>query len=194
LAELAQRIALGNCTHPSQTALQGHIESMAQSLVSVSIHLIFSTKARTPYIKKEYQKPLFAYLAGIVSGEAAKVYEIGGVEDHVHLLCSLPRTMSLAKMVELLKRSSSRWMKLQSRNLESFAWQHGYGAFSVSSSKRNYWCVLRLPILPLMKNTFGSKVALVFQTKLETGLLVPSALRWASSADLLRRFFGSFLH
>jgi REP element-mobilizing transposase RayT len=62
------------------------------------------------------------------------VYEIGGIEDHVHMLLSLPCTICLAKLVELIKKDSSKWLKTKSPSFQFFAWQNGYGAFSVSAS------------------------------------------------------------
>lgn len=100
---------------------------MAQSLSTVAIHVIFSTQFRFPYLKSEYRSELFSYLTGI----AKKNF----IEDHVHILCGLPRTMSIAKLVEHLKRSSSKWLKTKNDTLRAFAWQSGYGVFSVSPSK-----------------------------------------------------------
>ena len=108
---------------------------MAQSLSTMAIHVIFSTQFRFPYLKAEYRSELFLYLAGIAKNNFSDVYEIGGIEDHVHILCALPRTVSIAKLVELLKRSSSKWLKTKNSTLKTFAWQSGYGAFSVSPSK-----------------------------------------------------------
>ena len=101
----------------------------------MTVHIIFSTQARLPYLKPEHRPTLFSYLAGIARSESSHVYEIGGIDDHVHVLVSLPRTQTLAKLVELLKKSSSKWLKTQSPALKPFAWQNGYGAFSVSASQ-----------------------------------------------------------
>jgi len=108
---------------------------MAQSLAAVTIHIIFSTQRRIPFLKQEYRASLFAYLSGVARGQSCVVYEIGGLDDHIHILCSLPRTIFLAKLVEHFKTSSSKWLKLQNPELRLFAWQQGYGAFSVSSSQ-----------------------------------------------------------
>ncbi|MBL4819052.1 MAG: IS200/IS605 family transposase [Deltaproteobacteria bacterium] len=105
---------------------------MVQSLATVAVHLVFSTESRRPYLDTELRPELFAYLSGIIKNNSSNVYEIGGVEDHVHVLCSLPRTLSLAKLVEALKRNSSKWLKTKDSSLAFFAWQGGYGAFSVS--------------------------------------------------------------
>lgn len=108
---------------------------MTQSLATIAVHVIFSTQFRTPYLKSKYRSELYLYLAAIAKNNSSNVYEIGGIEDNVHILCALPRTLSLAKLVELLKRSSSKWLKTKNEALKSFAWQGGYGAFSVSPSK-----------------------------------------------------------
>ncbi len=73
-------------------------------------------------------------MAGIAQSHDSHVYEIGGVEDHVHLLVSLPRTLSVSKLVEEIKKSSSRWLKMQGASYLKFAWQSGYGAFSIGQS------------------------------------------------------------
>jgi putative transposase len=102
---------------------------MAHTYASNFIHCIFSTKDRTPAIASERMAELFAYLAGVAKGEGFTLVAAGGTRDHVHLLFILPATHSLAQAVQKLKGSSSRWMG------RGFAWQEGYGAFSVSSSQ-----------------------------------------------------------
>jgi len=108
---------------------------MAQSLSSIVIHVIFSTKARQRVLIPEIRKDLFDYMANIAKNSASIVYEIGGVEDHVHMLVSLPRTLTLAKLVELIKKGTSKWLKQRHVALRLFSWQNGYGAFSVSTSQ-----------------------------------------------------------
>jgi putative transposase len=102
---------------------------MAHTYASNFIHCIFSTKDRKPAIASERMAELFAYLAGVAKGEGFTLVAAGGTRDHVHLLFVLPATHSLAHAVQKLKGSSSRWMG------RGFAWQEGYGAFSVSSSQ-----------------------------------------------------------
>jgi putative transposase len=108
---------------------------MSQSLASIVVHVIFSTKARQPVLMPEIRNDLFSYIAAIAKNESAIVYEIGGVDDHVHVMLSLPRTMPLARLVELIKKESSKWLKRRHTSLQLFSWQNGYGAFSVSASK-----------------------------------------------------------
>lgn len=84
---------------------------MSQSLSSILVHLIFSTKMREPWIDPVIMPDLHQYLAGTSHALHAHVYEVGGIEDHVHMLISLPRTMILCKLVEEIKKSSSKWIK-----------------------------------------------------------------------------------
>jgi putative transposase len=95
------------------------------------VHLIFSTKDRRKAIPKELQPRLWAYLAGICKRHKVIVIEVGGTDDHIHILMDLPPTLALAKAVLLLKANSSKWI---GENVRDFSWQEGYGAFSVSSS------------------------------------------------------------
>ncbi len=107
---------------------------MAQSLSNILIHIIFSTKKRQPIIKSEIIQELHSYMVGIAYTYEAKVHEIGGVEDHVHLLISLPRTLSLSQLIENIKKGSSKWIKTKGNLYIDFAWQSGYGAFSIGQS------------------------------------------------------------
>jgi len=108
---------------------------MPQSLSYLLIHIIFSTKDRTPYLQdKESRARLHAYLATIVRDDDCECFCAGGVADHVHLAIRLSRTVTVAKLVEHLKTSSSRWVKEQGLAKQAFAWQRGYAAFSVGPS------------------------------------------------------------
>jgi putative transposase len=106
---------------------------MPQSLARNTIHLIFSTQNRQPLIAPGLDKRLFAYLAGTLNELKCPTFAVGGVADHVHILFSLARTISLSDAVEEVKKSSSKWMK--QNGVPKFYWQGGYGAFSVSASK-----------------------------------------------------------
>ena len=106
---------------------------MPQSLARILVHLIFSTKNRQPTITAAVQRPLHAYLATVLQNHDCPALQVGGTADHVHALFALARMRSLAEVVEGLKTSSSKWAKQQ--GLQSFAWQAGYGAFSVSESR-----------------------------------------------------------
>ncbi len=108
---------------------------MPQSLSAVYVHLVFSTKERHPWLRdKALRSNLHATLGGSSKTLSCPTKIVGGVEDHVHVLAALGRTISQADWVKELKRVSSIWIKEQSQNHQGFAWQAGYGIFSVSAS------------------------------------------------------------
>ena len=97
-------------------------------------HLVFSTKDRRPLITPELRDPLFQYIGGIVREHRGVLMTAGGMPDHVHLLVNLRAQPSIADHLQAIKGNSSRW--LNKRNPDRrFAWQAGYGAFSLSESK-----------------------------------------------------------
>ena len=108
---------------------------MPQSLAMVLVHVIFSTKDRVPCFTKTVRPDLNAYLAGILRNLNGMPVEVNGVADHVHILCRLARTVSIAEVVEQVKKGSSKWLKPKAKAMRNFHWQGGYGAFSVSPSK-----------------------------------------------------------
>ena len=108
---------------------------MAQSLTRIYLHIIFSTKQRQPYLKdKELRERTFGYLAGTCKNLKSPAVITGGLEDHIHILCRLSKTISVADLIRELKRHSSKWIKTKAKNLSMFQWQLGYGTFSVSPS------------------------------------------------------------
>lgn len=107
---------------------------MPQSLSKVYLHIIFSTKLRKSLITREIQNELHAYIAGTLINLKSDVLKVNGTIDHVHILCTLPRTITISKLLEEIKKSSSKWIKTKGIKWSSFAWQDGYGTFSVSSS------------------------------------------------------------
>jgi putative transposase len=107
---------------------------VSHSYSSNRIHIIFSTKHRVAAISEELQPKLWAYMAGIAKKQGFQAIVIGGMRDHVHALLFLPPTMPLAKAIQFLKGSSSKWLH---ENGARFSWQEGYGAFSVSASQTN---------------------------------------------------------
>jgi REP element-mobilizing transposase RayT len=107
---------------------------MPQSLARILVHLIFSTKNRAPLLSLDLQAELHPYLSTVLNNDGCPAIEAGGVEDHVHLLFGLSRTLTVAQVVENVKTSSSKWIKKQDASLSHFYWQAGYGAFSVSQS------------------------------------------------------------
>jgi putative transposase len=104
------------------------------SFVSCLLHVVFSTKERRRIITPVLQAQLWPYLGGIARNNKMKALKIGGVEDHVHILMSLPATLDIAKAVQLLKGSSSKWVHETFPDQQAFEWQAGYGAFSIGIS------------------------------------------------------------
>ena len=104
------------------------------SYVSSYYHCVFSTKERRPLITPELQERLWPYLGGIARQNEMKAIEIGGVADHVHMLLSLPSTLSIAKAMQLIKGGSSKWVHDSFPEHRLFGWQVKYGAFGVSVS------------------------------------------------------------
>ncbi|MBX2992309.1 MAG: IS200/IS605 family transposase [Bacteroidetes bacterium] len=112
---------------------------MPQSLANVLVHIVFSTKDRYPFLgDKDFRSELHAYLGGTSKACGCAVLCIGGVADHVHLLCSLSRTMALANLIQELKVQSSKWAKTKKTTLRKFSWQNGYGVFSVGRGEINH--------------------------------------------------------
>src|SRR5205823_256955 len=108
---------------------------MPQSLANVLIHVVFSTKNRAPFLKShELREELQGYMVGTLSEIECPSLIVRTVEDHLHCLLNLSRTVSIAKLVETMKVESSAWVKRQAPDLAEFYWQAGYGAFSVSQS------------------------------------------------------------
>ena len=108
---------------------------MAQSLAQIYLHLVWSTKNRIPFLSDEtLREEMHAYLAGACKNMGSPPLKVGGVEDHVHVACRFSRKMALSDFVRRLKKESSKWIKTRDPSLQSFYWQDGYGAFSVSPS------------------------------------------------------------
>jgi putative transposase len=108
---------------------------MSQSLAQVYLHIVFSTKNRYPFLVDPIKRDnLHAYLSKTCRSLDSPSLQVGGVADHVHLLVRLGRTIKIADLIRELKRSSSKWIKLQAKELARFEWQKGYGAFSISPS------------------------------------------------------------
>ncbi len=107
---------------------------MPQSLSQIYVHLIFSTKHREPTLLSPVRNDLHAYLAAVLNNHDCPALKVGGMSDHIHALFRLSKNLALAKIVEEVKTSSSKWMKTQGHSLENFHWQSGYAAFSVTSA------------------------------------------------------------
>ena len=108
---------------------------MANSYTSIFIHIIFSTHNREPLLQSAFRERLFAYMGGIAGENKIKAISIGGTMDHVHMLTLIPASMPIAKAVQLIKGGSSKWLHENIIPLKNFAWQEGYGAFSISASQ-----------------------------------------------------------
>jgi putative transposase len=111
------------------------VAPVAHSYSQNHIHLVFSTKERRCAVAKEWQPRLWAYISGICNNYGIVSLAIGGTENHLHMLFPLPPKLSLAKAVQVIKGNSSKWMGERGIN---FAWQEGYGAFSVSASNLDW--------------------------------------------------------
>ena len=105
---------------------------MPQSLACVYVHLVFSTKQRQVWLDDSVRAELHAYIIGILRELQSPVVQINSVPDHIHILFSLGRTLTISQAVQEIKGSSSRWIKQRFPHQADFAWQNGYGAFGVS--------------------------------------------------------------
>ncbi len=110
---------------------------MAQTLVSLYVHIIFSTKYRVDLIRPEVEPGVFAYIGGIINNNKSKLLAAGCTANHVHLLVSLYKALGLSDLVGDIKRDSSSWMKTAEFGHRKFRWQDGYGAFSVGHTQLN---------------------------------------------------------
>jgi putative transposase len=109
---------------------------MAHTFTDLLIHVVFSTSERRPFLSDAIRADLHAYIGGILREMEAPSIAIGGTTDHVHLLTRLPAHLAIADCLRVLKTNSSRWVKERWPEKHLFAWQSGYGAFSVSESNR----------------------------------------------------------
>ena len=111
---------------------------MPQTLSLNLVHVVFSVKGRVPLIQDEISPRLHAYLAGLVRELVCECFRVGGVADHVHVGLRLPTSKAAADVVSRLKTASSAWMKTQ--GVAAFAWQRGYGLFSVGPADVEALC------------------------------------------------------
>ncbi len=115
---------------------------MAQTLTSLLVHIVFSTKHRADLITPEVEPKLFAYIGGILNNEKSVLLASGGTMNHIHLLVSQSKNVALSDLVKEIKQSSSKWIKTQGQEFANFHWQDGYGAFTIGKSQvealRNY--------------------------------------------------------
>lgn len=104
---------------------------MSHTFINSLHHCVFSTKERRPLITPELQPRLFQYMGGIARENKIKLLAAGGVADHVHILISMPSTISISKAIQPIKGCSSKWIHETFLEHRSFEWQEGYGAFSI---------------------------------------------------------------
>lgn len=107
---------------------------MAQSLSKLYVHIVFRIKNTSVTIQKTDRMELYAYMGSIIKDNQSMPILINGTEDHIHVLCVISKNIALAKLVEEIKRHSSRWIKTKGDYYARFAWQGGYAGFSVSPS------------------------------------------------------------
>lgn len=104
---------------------------MTHTYSKIILHLVWSTKLRQPFINQEIKEPLYRYMNGVVNQKKCKLYMINGMPDHVHLLISVPLTISIPALIQQLKVCSTRWIRKEYPYLAHFSWQEGMGVFSV---------------------------------------------------------------
>lgn len=107
---------------------------MANTLVKIYLHIVFHVKDSKSLIREEDLPTVFKYIGGVISGHGGIPLKIGGINSHVHILTTLPKTMALPDFVREIKAKSSKWIKSVAKCYSWFMWQEGYGAFSVSPS------------------------------------------------------------
>jgi REP element-mobilizing transposase RayT len=107
---------------------------MANTYTSLHYHVVFSTKNRELWIERGIEQRVWAYLGGIAKQHKMKPLQIGGIQDHVHLLLGAPAVLAPARIAQLIKGGSSAWIQEALPRMKGFGWQDGYGAFTVSKS------------------------------------------------------------
>ncbi len=107
---------------------------MANTFTSLHFHIVFSTKNRDRWLRAELEEEVWHYLGGICRTHKVKALQIGGTDDHVHLLLGMPPTLALSDVVKRIKGECSKWISTK-KGMEPFAWQDGYGAFTVGKSQ-----------------------------------------------------------
>jgi putative transposase len=109
--------------------------NMPQSYGAIYFHFVFSTKNRQEWIDEKLESRLHEYLGGILRAMDCRLLAAGGTADHIHLLASMARTLTVANVMRDIKSNSSGWIHKEIEGLAGFDWQDGYGAFSVSFSQ-----------------------------------------------------------
>lgn len=136
---------------------------MSQSLCKNLIHIVFSTKERQAILDKEICQELYLYIGKLLTNLNCHAYQIGGMPDHLHILCAIAKNITVQKLIEEIKKNSSKWIKTKGEKYTNFYWQSGYGVFSVSplhlktvsnyiATQESHHC----------KNTFKNELLLFF--------------------------------
>ena len=109
-------------------------ENMGHTFSNLLIHIVFSVKKRRNYLHKDVRKALYAYIYGIAKNEESQIIEIGGIENHVHILLRIKPSTTISDIIRKIKSNSSKWLKENYEGLYGFSWQAGFSCFSVSES------------------------------------------------------------
>lgn len=107
------------------------------SYTKLLYHVVFATKYRRKTIRKEFREQLYEYVGGLIRARNGYLIEIGGIEDHVHLLVQLPASKAVSDIIRDVKANSSKWVNESNELKQEFEWQKGYGAFTVSYERRD---------------------------------------------------------
>ena len=107
---------------------------MANTYTKLNIHIVFHVKSTGITIRQKDLGQVFAYIEGIIHNVGGYPITVGGITNHIHILATMPKTMSVSEFVQKIKANSSKWIKTIDEYYETFAWQEGYGAFCVSPS------------------------------------------------------------
>jgi REP element-mobilizing transposase RayT len=108
---------------------------MANTYTQIYLHIVFSVKGRQNLIQKKWKDELYKYICGIVNGKEQKVYAIGGISDHIHILVSIKPNIAISDLVRDIKANSSKWINEKGYVIGKFQWQEGFGAFSSAQSQ-----------------------------------------------------------
>ena len=110
---------------------------MGRSYTNINVHIIFHTKSGTCMIDEADLPQIFRYIGGVIRSLSGFAFIVGGRPDHIHILASVPVTLSLSEFIGRIKSNTSRWIKELHARYKDFSWQEGYGAFSVSESNKD---------------------------------------------------------
>ena len=111
-----------------------NLKTMANTYTKLNIHIVFHVKSTGITIRQKDLGQVFAYIGGIIRNVGGYPITVGGITNHIHILATMPKTMSVSEFVQKIKANSSKWIKTIDEYYETFAWQEGYGAFCVSPS------------------------------------------------------------